>query len=217
MLSPSVDLTNGSTQVALSYEYPPKGKGIGEHVRRLAIVLSKLNLDLKVHVIANDDRTLAGDSTDDGVSLHRISSLIDGNNFLNWALVLNSEFVRVATALNGISRITILHAHDWMTVPAAVTMKLTHAIPFVLTIHSTEKRRCNNIQSEYSQAIESIEDQGILESDAVVVNDEETQKEILDVFGAAIGKVAVVKPSAPDWAIRIASIYRRVSFGVKAH
>lgn len=188
---------------------------MGEHVRRLAIALSKLSPELSVNVIANGDRTAMGDSRDGDITLHRISSLIDGNNFLNWALVLNSEFVRVVTDLNRISRISVLHAHDWMTVPAAVTMKIAHEIPFVLTIHSTERRRCNGIHSEYSQAIECIEDQGIHEAEAVVVNDEETKEEVLDIFGAVREKVETVKPSSPDWAIRIASIYGRVS--LRAH
>ena len=200
----------------LSYEFPPEGRGIGEHVRRLALAVSDLDPDLSVHVIANRHRSLSGYSKEDGINLHAISSWIDGNNFLNWGMVLNSEFVREATSLHHTSGITILHAHDWMTVPAAVTMKIAHQIPFVLTIHSTEKKRCNGLHSEYSMAIDSIEDKGIREASFVIVNDEETRNELLHDFGAAKEKVESILPYSKNWAVRTASIYNRVSFGVSA-
>lgn len=205
------------TPAILTNEYPPTGMGIGGHVHRLASELSQLGAELAVHVIANSDRYSSGFAKEAGVNVHRVTSWIDGNNFLNWTLALNSEYVREMTALNASTPITILHAHDWMTVPAAVILKNVHQIPYVVTIHSTEKKRCNGIHSEYSQAIDSIEEQGIRQASMIIVNDEETQSELLQDFGATNEKVELIRPSERDWAPRIVSVYKRASSGVGLH
>lgn len=198
------------TPVILSHEYHPSGKGgISQHVRNLANSIAATNPWFSVHVITNDTN-LRGESRENEATIHRVSAWIDGNNFLNWALVMNAELIREASVLNRNSGISLLHAHDWMTVPAALTLKLAHGLPFALTVHSTENSRCAGIRSEYSHAIESIEDQGVHEAAFVIVNDEATRQEILRDFGIVSRKVKVVEPFGRSWAEEISWIYETI-------
>ena len=197
--------------VLLSHEYPPQEGGIGDHVGRLAGAFGSVRHDLTVHVIANSDPATSGFKKESGVNVHRISSWIAGNNFLHWALVMNTELVREINNLGRSSAIGVLHAHDWITVPAAVTMKIAHRIPFVLTLHSTESRRCNGIHTEYSRAIQSVEDEGLREASRIIVNDEAVRNAIMKEFGTLPDKIETVPPDSNNWAREISSIYESVS------
>ncbi len=203
--------------VILCHEYPPSGGGgIAEHVSRLAKSLGATNTGISVHVITNDPQ-MRGQYREGLTTVHRISSWISGNNFLNWALVLNAEFVREVSSLNRSYRVGLLHVHDWMSIPAAITTKIAHGIPFVVTIHSTERRRCGGIHNEYSQAIESLEEQGIRESARVITNDEETREELIAEFGTTAVKIKTVPPEGQEWAREISSLYYGVVGEVSRH
>lgn len=199
------------TPVILSHEYPADGGGgIAAHVRGLARALCQTSPSPTVHVIGSDPHS-RGYVIEDGVGVHRIGSLIAGNNMLNWALAVNAEFVREAAVIDRTLGIGVLHAHDWITVPAAVAVKSARKVPFVLTLHSTEGQRCGGIRSDYSRAISSIEAQGVQAAGRVIVNSEDTKREVVETLHTPPQRVETIEPYRGGWAERVWAVYRAVS------
>lgn len=59
----------------------------------------------------------------------------------------------------------VIHAHDWMTIPAAISLKLITGKPLVLHVHSLETDRAGNFGNPY---IYDLERRGMELADAVI-------------------------------------------------
>jgi glycogen(starch) synthase len=84
----------------------------------------------------------------------------------------------------------IIHAHDWMSLPAAAQVKRQTGKPVVAHIHSTEYDRIPN--GHGSQYIHKTEYQGMMMADRVIAVSYYTKKILTDVYHIPADKIEVV-------------------------
>jgi glycosyltransferase involved in cell wall biosynthesis len=84
----------------------------------------------------------------------------------------------------------VLHAHDWITVPAALELQRRTGKPLVLTMHSLESDRSAGF---YPQAwIEDIERRGVHGADRVIAVSRYTKRLLEEQYGVPGAKIAAV-------------------------
>jgi glycogen(starch) synthase len=102
--------------------------------------------------------------------------------------------------------IDVIHANDWTTVPAAVSLSKVLERPMILTLHSTEQQR--GFGAEHSEMISELEWQGAYEADEVFVNNEDSRNSLLFDLDVPEEKMDVVRPLKDGWESRILKTYR---------
>ncbi len=86
----------------------------------------------------------------------------------------------------------IIHAHDWITVPAAIRLKELTGKPLVLHVHSLETDRIGE-QHDFSQnAVYELERKGMEAADLVIPVSEYTKKCAIKNYGIDAGKLMPV-------------------------
>jgi glycogen(starch) synthase len=83
----------------------------------------------------------------------------------------------------------VIHAHDWMTVPAALNARRISGKPLVLHIHSLEYDRSGE---NVNPAIRAIEREGLDQADRIIAVSHRTQRMIEELYGTDPEKIAVV-------------------------
>lgn len=84
----------------------------------------------------------------------------------------------------------VIHAHDWMSFPAAVALKQETGKPIVAHVHSTEYDRAGLKQG--NQFIEAIEYEGLHQADQVVAVSYYTKHLLEQQYGVDPRKISVV-------------------------
>ncbi|MBS7644000.1 glycosyltransferase [Candidatus Bathyarchaeota archaeon] len=194
--------------IILTWEYPPRIIGeMANRVKALAEALVERNVE--VHVVAFDDWRV-GSEVENNVIVHRISNPVKTHtSILTWALTLNIEMERVAADIyyNTRGKVDVVHAHDWLCVPAALGLKHALQIPFVLTIHSTEDYRSHGSATPFNLAIKSIEWRGLYEAAKVIVHSQEMMNEVQLRYQVPETKIVVVPITAPLWIDKTLDVY----------
>ena len=83
----------------------------------------------------------------------------------------------------------IIHAHDWMTVPAALNARRISGKPVVLHVHSLEYDRSGD---NVNPAIRAIEQEGLDQADRIIAVSHRTRRMIEELYGTDPGKIDVV-------------------------
>ncbi len=83
----------------------------------------------------------------------------------------------------------IIHAHDWMTFPAAVALAQTTKRPMVVHVHSLEHDRSGMF---YDESIDAIEKFGLRSADHVIAVSHYTKASIVRHHGISERKISVV-------------------------
>lgn len=96
----------------------------------------------------------------------------------------------VAQAASMSGDFDVVHAHDWMSVPAALKVQQQLKKPMMVHIHSTELDRIPN--GSGSPYILGVEQTGMMQADAVIAVSEYTKRVIVSQFGIPESKVTVV-------------------------
>ncbi|MCD6415003.1 MAG: glycosyltransferase family 4 protein [Candidatus Diapherotrites archaeon] len=107
-------------------------------------------------------------------------------NFFEAVQVYNKSVVREALG----KKFDVIHAHDWITMPAAVELKERTGKPLIVTVHSTEYDRTANIYP--MEWIVSIERKGIEKADRVIAVSKMTKDELVKKYGADDKKIRVI-------------------------
>jgi glycogen synthase len=84
----------------------------------------------------------------------------------------------------------LVHAHDWMSFPAAAKVKQQTGKPFVAHVHSTEVDRIPN--GHGSDYIKQTEYQGMMLADKVIAVSYYTKKLLMDAYAIPAHKIEVV-------------------------
>ena len=95
---------------------------------------------------------------------------------------------KVASAMRD-KRPDVVHAHDWMTFPAAAEVARYHRIPLVLHVHSLEQDRSGNAPNE---TIAAIEGAGLRAATRVIAVSHYTARMIHEVYGVPLERIDVV-------------------------
>ena len=83
----------------------------------------------------------------------------------------------------------VIHAHDWMTYPAAIAASKLCGLPLVLHVHATEYDRCGEIGYD---KIYRIEHEGLHAADRVIAVSKRTRQIAIERYGVPPEKISVV-------------------------
>lgn len=99
------------------------------------------------------------------------------------------RFAEVGWHLAEQSEFDVIHAHDWMTFPAAVAAKQRSGKPMIAHVHATEYDRTGNHPNE---AIYKLEKEGMDEADRIVAVSHRTKQTLIDRYKVPPTKIDVV-------------------------
>lgn len=102
----------------------------------------------------------------------------------------------------------VIHAHDWMTYPAAVGVATISGKPLVVHIHSTEFDRSGE---HVNQMVYDIERQGLHRADKVIAVSQFTRGIVISRYGVPADKVEVVYNGVErngNWSVAPINIHR---------
>jgi glycosyltransferase involved in cell wall biosynthesis len=105
---------------------------------------------------------------------------------------LIAEVIRYGRAAGALARrlpFEIIHAHDWMTVPAALLARRISGKPLVLHVHSLEHDRSGE---QVNREIFEIEREGLRRADRIIAVSHRTKRMIEERYGIGPEKVSVV-------------------------
>lgn len=177
----------------LTWEYPPNiVGGIARVVQGLSTNLVKKGHE--VHVITYQEGNLKAEEIEDGVYIHRVKNyMINPTNFTEWVMQLNFAMTeRAVSLINTIGKFDLVHAHDWLVLYSAKSIKHGFDIPITATIHATESGRQKGIHTDLQRYINDVEWLLSYEAQEIICNSYFMKKEIQNLFGVPYDKVAVI-------------------------
>ncbi len=83
----------------------------------------------------------------------------------------------------------VIHAHEWMTCPAAIVLKHLTKKPLVLHVHALESDRSG---THMNHEVATIERAGVEAADIIVAVSHYTKARIIDLYGVSADKITVV-------------------------
>ncbi len=99
------------------------------------------------------------------------------------------RFAEIGWRLGVRPQYDIIHAHDWMTFPAAIAAKQRSGKPLVTHVHATEFDRTGD---HPNQAIVAIEQEGLTQADRVIAVSHRTKHTLIERYGLREEKIDVV-------------------------
>ena len=161
-----------------TWEYPPvKVGGIASHVNDLSKALVRMGHD--VHILTHGETKM--ENYDAGITIHRVPSVNNATDTVTWSIALSHKMEKEAVRLHKQYKFELVHAHDWMMVPAATGLKKLLNIPFVFTLHSTEHGR-SGVHDAYTKMINDLEWYGTYEAQQVITVGKEFSAEVKSIF-----------------------------------
>lgn len=162
----------------VTWEFPPnKVGGIGSHCHDLSRSLVKSNHD--VHVITYGD--VEKEEQMEGVTVHRVPSTKYAPDMISWSMYLGHKMEKIAVSLHKEKKFDLVHAHDWMMVPAGVGIKKILKLPMVFTLHSAEQGR-SGVHDSYTKMINDLEWYGTYEASQIITVGKEFRNEVSALF-----------------------------------
>jgi glycosyltransferase involved in cell wall biosynthesis len=99
------------------------------------------------------------------------------------------RYAAVAAELSREEQFDVVHAHDWMTFPAAIAVAAISGKPLIVHVHSTEFDRSGE---HVNQMIYDIERKGMERADKVIAVSQYTRNIIITRYGISSENVEVV-------------------------
>ncbi len=177
----------------LTWEYPPNIVG---GIARVVHDLSKklVQKGHEVHVITYNEGSSKSEENDEGVYVHRVKNyMINPNSFTEWIMQLNFCMTeRAISLINTTGKFDLVHAHDWLSLYSAKTLKHGFDIPITCTIHATENGRQKGIHNDLQRYINDTEWLLSYEAQNIICNSYYMKSEIQNLFGVPFDKVDVI-------------------------
>ena len=179
----------------VSWEYPPiVYGGLGRHVQALTAAQAARGDDVTV-LTQTAERTMSI-SQEDGIRVIRAPHdppevPFGEDTLLAWVLGMQTGMIRAA---GGAGSFDVVHAHDWVTAHAGITLRETLASrALVATIHATEAGRHQGwLPGPLSDAIHSIEHWLVHQADQVIACSDHMRAEITQLFAPRADHVSVI-------------------------
>ena len=167
--------------------YSIKVGGIAPHVSELSEALAERGHE--VHVFTRRGDFDAYDKINrvhyQRVDFDKSGSLIEEMDSMSAAM-----YERFLKTQNVLGKFDIVHGHDWHPVPALNLVKTDLAIPYVLTIHSTEWGRNGN--NPGNAEISHQEWLGGYESSRLIVTTRCMQEELKSIYSIPENKISII-------------------------
>lgn len=182
--------------VMLSWEYPPRiVGGISPHVYELSQKLAERGIE--VHVVTKATPLAPDEETEpSGVQIHRVHLEKEPDNFVHEIQLLNKATdLRCRQLLEEWreeGKPTLFHAHDWLSLDSARSLKYEYQLPMIATIHATEQGRNNGIHTDLQRYIHEAEYWLSYEAWRVIVCSEFMKSEVNRYFNCPFDKIDVI-------------------------
>jgi len=182
--------------VMLSWEYPPRiVGGISPHVYELSKKLADRGVE--VHVVTKCTPLAPDEEVEpSGVHVHRVHLEKEPDNFVHEIQLLNKATdLRCRQLLEDWreeGKPTIFHAHDWLSLDSARSLKYEYQLPMLATVHATEQGRNNGIFNDLQRYIHESEYWLTYEAWRVIVCTEFMKEEVNRYFNCPTDKVDVI-------------------------
>jgi 1,4-alpha-glucan branching enzyme len=201
------------TPVILTWEYPPRIIGeLAHYVENLTADLNKAKIPVKV--VTCHDQKYKYEKRSELLEIFWGSNPVETHiSILTWCLTLNSEFERIISDIfydkRGIS--LIMDVQDWHFVPAAVSLKRAHGLPFVFTLHSLEEQRAPGSTYALSSCIKGLESMGLQEADLVLAKTDQMKAIITKSYNIPNEKVIVLPIKGSNRTRNIVNAYKLIA------
>ncbi len=203
--------------ILFSWEYPPRKIGeLANYIKDLATQLA--NSKVETHVVTYHDSLTGTVLEPNGINVVRVANPVHTHiNVSTWALALNQEVERAAANIyyQAGGRVSLVDAHDWHFIPAAVTLKNSLRIPFVYSIESLEDHRSPSPNTPSSMAIRSIEWLGLYEAEKISVKSEWMKSEVVRIHKVPSKKITVISPNTHSWIKDVLVLYKTAARGLR--
>jgi len=180
----------------LTWEFPPRiVGGVSRHCFGLAQALAQRGHEIYVITLEFPGTPAYEDM--DGVKVYRAAIELGHPNFLTWVLLFNHFMEKLAAQLCRKVKPDIIHAHDWLVSPSAISLKQYVNAPLILTVHSTEVGRAQGLHGPDSFTIDGFEWWATYEALRVIVTSEAMKNEVSSHFKLQRDKIETI-PNAVD-------------------
>ncbi|SJZ41940.1 glycosyltransferase family 4 protein [Selenihalanaerobacter shriftii] len=141
----------------VSWEYPPISVGgLASHVNDLSTVLVEEGVE--IHLVTQGGEEADRYEQEEGVNVYRVNKPeISTPDFLTWVMLVNFNLLEVANSLLDEYEFNLIHTHDWLVGFTGKSLKYSHHLPLVATIHATESGRNNGIYNSHQKYINDVE------------------------------------------------------------
>lgn len=178
----------------LTWEFPPhKVGGLGEHVYYLGRSLAKKGVN--THVVAYSSVTSY--DTQENFHISKFNSYLPSENFLSWAILMSQYMKMKGAQVMRENDIDVIHAHDWLSALAGISLKHMFKKPLIATIHSTEYGRRNGIHEPFQNVVHQIEYKLSYEAWRIICCSYFMKNEIQNIFSCPGDKINVI-PNGVD-------------------
>lgn len=182
--------------IMLSWEYPPRiVGGISPHVYDLSQELVKRGIE--VHVVTKHTPLAPDEEIEpSGVHVHRVHLERTPDNFVHEIQLLNKATdLRCRQLLEDWrpgGQPTLFHAHDWLSLDSARSLKYEYQLPMIATVHATEHGRNGGIHTDLQRYIHESEYWLTYEAWRVIVCSNFMRDEVNRYFSCPADKVDVI-------------------------
>jgi glycosyltransferase involved in cell wall biosynthesis len=184
----------------IGWEYPPfKAGGLATHCYGLTRGLADRNVKVyffmpkTTHAVNSDQPNLVIKEVGETeiFPYDRPEDKVLAGNFFEAVYRYNQLVVaKVRAVVKAEGKFDFIHAHDWLTMEAAMILKEEMGIPMVLTIHSTEYDRSGGLNP--NQWFIDIEKKGMEKADRIIAVSHFTKRVIVEKYGINPDIISVV-------------------------
>lgn len=121
-----------------------------------------------------------------------------------------ARYSDVAEVLAQRETFDVIHAHDWMTFPAAIRARKASGKPLIVHVHALEPDRSG---AHVNPGVFHIEKMGVTEADHVVAVSHYTRRMLVEQYGVPPQKISVVHNAVSKRAARVAYHLRQKKHG----
>ena len=182
----------------LVWEYPPrKVGGLSVHAYHLSRGLAQVGVEVDVYSCSFPGQP-AVEHPMKGLTINRVDVYnFPSPDFLSWTVGMNHSILSEVIPSPNLADYDLIHAHDWMVLPVAVSLKNLLDIPFVYSVHSTEYGRRRGIHTDFQRTISEAEGWGTYEASRIIVCSNYMKDHICWLFRVPQDKVSVI-PNGVD-------------------
>jgi len=182
-----------SRVLMLTWEYPPrKIGGLSVHVLNLSRGLAQLGVEVEVFTCSFPGQPEVEHVTEN-LTIHRIDVYnFPSPDFLSWTVGMNHSMLSEIVSLPSLREYDLIHAHDWMVLPTAISLRNLFGAPVVYSVHSTEYGRRRGVHTDFQRTIYETEGWGTYESSGIIVCSNYMKDHIGWLFRVPQDKVRVI-------------------------
>jgi len=196
----------------LTWEYPPrKVGGLSVHAYHLSRSLASVGVEVNVFTCSFPGQPDV-ETPMSGLTIHRVDVYnYPSPDFLSWTVGMNHSLLNSIVPSQSLDAYDLVHAHDWMVLPTAISLKNLIGVPLVYSVHSTEYGRRRGVHTDFQRTIHETEGWGTYESSRVIVCSNYMRDHVCWLFRVPQDKVRVVPNGVepPAQAERPSVEYRR--------